>query len=306
MSETPADNAADTRAGVPADAQADAIVVGVDGSQSARDAVRWAAAEAHSLHRPLRLVHATVWPLMRHPAPPSVPVHYQTVMAEAARGWLQEARELAKQVAPGVRSSEHLVTGDPGPVLLTESTDAREVVVGSRGLGGFTGMLVGSVAAALTQHAQCPVVVVRGPGDPAGPVVVGVDGSPAGDKALGFAFDVACRAEVPLVALHTWSDVGVAELWGPPPTLLDWEVIEQEQQRLLAERLAGWREKYPDVAVRRVVQRDRPAHGLGEAGRQARLLVVGARGRGGFAGLLLGSTSRSLVHHAPCPLAVVR
>lgn len=298
MSETPAHNAAD-----PA---TDAVVVGVDGSQSARDAVRWAAAEAHSLHRPLRLVHATVWPLMTHPAPPSVPVHYQAVMAEAARGWLDEARELAEQVAPEVLTSEDLVTGDPGPVLLTESAEAREVVVGSRGLGGFTGMLVGSVAAALTHHAQCPVVVVRGEGDPTGPVVVGVDGSPAGDKALGFAFDAASRGNAPLVALHTWSDVGVGELWGPPPTLLDWAAIEQEQQRLLAERLAGWREKYPDVAVHRVVQRDRPARGLREAGRQARLLVVGARGRGGFTGMLLGSTSRSLVHHAPCPLAVVR
>lgn len=290
----------------PSSDTAGAVVVGVDGSPSARDAVRWAAVEAHSLRRPLRLVHATLWPLMTHPAPPAVPVHYQAVMVEAARGWLVEARELAEQAAPGVPTSEHLLTGDPRPALLAESAAAREVVVGTRGLGGFTGALVGSVAAALTHHAQCPVVVVRGQGDPAGPVVVGVDGSPAGDRALGFAFDAARRAGAPLLALHAWSDVGVGELWGPPPTLLDWAAIEQEQQQWLAEQLAGWGKKYPEVSVRPVVQRDRPAHGLCEAGRQARLLVVGTRGRGGFTGLLLGSTSRSLVHHAPCPLAVVR
>lgn len=286
--------------------EADAVVVGVDGSQSALSAVRWAAVEARSLHRPLRLVHATVWPLITHPAPPGVPAHYQAVMVEAARGWLEGAREVAEQVAPGVRVHEQITTGDAGPVLLTESAEAREIVVGSRGLGGFTGMLVGSIAVVLTQHAQCPVVVVREDGDPSGPVVVGVDGTPASEKAVGYAFDAAGRAQAPLHALHTWSDVGVGELWGPSPSLLDWETIEQDEQRLLAERLAGWREQYPDVTVQREVQRERPAHALRAAGRRARLLVVGSRGRGGFTGMLLGSTSRTLVHHAPCPLAVVR
>ncbi|MGH4027241.1 MAG: universal stress protein [Pseudonocardiaceae bacterium] len=287
-------------------AEADAVVVGVDGSSAALDAVRWAAARARSLHRPLTLLHATIWPLMTHPAPPTVPAHYQSVMVEAARGWLDGARENAEYVAPGLPIHEQLSTGDPRPVLLAESARAREIVVGSRGLGGFTGMLVGSVATALTQHAQCPVVVVRAEGDPHGPVVVGVDGSPTGERALGYAFDAASRMQAPLVALHTWSDVGVGELWGPPPDLLDWESIGQNEQCLLAERLAGWGEKYPDVTVRQLVQRDRPAHALAEAGRRARLLVVGARGRGGFTGMLLGSTSRFLVHHATCPLAVVR
>lgn len=285
-----------------------AVVAGVDGSESALRAVRWAANEAQSLRRPLRVVHATVWPLIAHPVPPGVPTDYRTAMVEAARGWLQSAREAARSAAAEAQVSEQLVTGDAGPALLAESADARELVVGSRGLGGFTGMLVGSVAIALTQHAQCPVVVVvRAGGDPTGPVVVGVDGSPAGEKVLGYGFDAASRAQAPLRAVHIWSDVGVGGLlWRSPPGGLDWETVEQDAHRLLAERLAGWQEKYPEVAVQRIVHQDRPAHRLREAGYQARLLVVGSRGRGGFAGLLLGSTSRALVHHAPCPLAVVR
>lgn len=287
-------------------AEADAVIVGVDGSEAALRAVRWAAVEARSVHRPLRLVHATVWPLINHPAPSGMPTHYRSVMVQEARGWLQGARDIAEQAAPGVRAHEHLMTGDAGPVLLAESATAPEVVVGSRGLGGFTGMLVGSIGVVLTQYAKCPVVIVRGEGDPNGPVVVGVDGSAASEKTLGYAFDAASRAAAPLLALRTWSDIGLGERWAPRRSAMDWAVIEEEQQRLLAELLAGWREKYPDVTVQCMVRQDRPAHQLREVGRRARLLVVGSRGRGGFTGLLLGSTSRTLVHHAPCPLAVVR
>ncbi|MGH4025866.1 MAG: universal stress protein [Pseudonocardiaceae bacterium] len=282
------------------------VVVGIDGSQSALRAVRWAAADARSLGRPLLVVHATVWPLIGHPAPPAVPADYRTLMVDEARRWLQQAAEIAADAAPGIDIQHELLTGDAGPVLLAQSAGAREAVVGSRGLGEFTGMLVGSIATVLTHHAPCPVVIVRGAGDPAGPVVVGIDGSPASDGAVAYAFDAASRAGAPLTAVHTWSDVAVEQLWGPPPSLLDWEAIREDQRRVLDERLAGWLDKYPEVTVKAVVEQDRPAHRLREAGRSARLLVVGSRGRGGFTGMLLGSTSRTLVYHAPCPLAVVR
>lgn len=283
---------------------AGAVVVGVDGSPSALRAVRWAAAEAASMPAPLNLVHATVWPLISYPAP-AVPPHFRSLMVAETQRWLLQAAEVAAEAAPDVEIRRALLIGDAGVALVEQAAEARVVVVGSRGLGGFTGLLVGSTATVLTHHARCPVVVVRAEGDPDGPVVVGVDGSPASENALGYAFDAASRADASLVALHTWSDVGVGERWAPR-SRLDWDAVQEDQRRLLAERMAGWQEKYPEVTVRRVVARDRPAHRLCAAGRTARLLVVGSRGRGGFSGMLLGSTSRSLVHHAPCPLAVVR
>lgn len=282
-----------------------AVVVGVDGSEDALRAVRWSAVEARSVHRPLHLVHASIWPLINHPLPPGVTGDYHKVMEQEAHGWLHRARKVAEDAGPGVGAEERLVDG-AASALLAESAHAREVVVGSRGLGGFTGLLVGSTAAMLAHHARCPVVVVRAEGDPSGPVVVGIDGSETSERALSFAFDAASRAGAPLLALHTWSDVGIPQPWAPRPRLVNWQAVEEDEYRVLAERLAGWREKYPDVTVERVVALDRPAHRLLEAGRQARLLVVGSHGRGGFAGMLLGSVSRVLVYHAPCPLAVVR
>ncbi|WP_189226392.1 universal stress protein, partial [Saccharothrix coeruleofusca] len=131
-----------------------------------------------------------------------------------------------------------------------------------------------------------------------GAVVVGVDGSPVSEQAVAFAFEQASSRAAPLTALIAWTDL--------PTGGVDWARVEQERRRLLAERLAGWQEKYPDVRVTRVVVRDRPVRALLAAARGARLLVVGSRGAGGFQGMLLGSTSQALVSHAPCPLAVVR
>jgi nucleotide-binding universal stress UspA family protein len=182
------------------------------------------------------------------------------------------------------------------------------VVLGDRGLGGFTGLLIGSVAVAVTAHAACPVVVVRGPESDLTaplpePVVVGVDGSSTSEAALAFAFEEASLRRVPLVAVHVWRDLLLDATLAP---LLDWDAIESDERQVLAERLAGWSEKYPDVAVRRLVAYDRPARALvGESGR-AQLVVVGSRGRGGLHGMLLGSVSQALLHHAHCPVAVVR
>jgi nucleotide-binding universal stress UspA family protein len=172
----------------------------------------------------------------------------------------------------------------PTPVLLAESARAREVVLGSHGLGGFTGALVGSTAVALSVHGECPVVVVRGNRYDQ-PVVVGVDLSPESDPALGFGFEEAAATGVPLVAALAHAD---------------------EQSTLLSTRMSGWLEKYPDVAVRQLVVGERPIPLLLELGERAGLLVVGSRGRGGFSGMLLGSTPQALIYHAPCPVAVVR
>jgi nucleotide-binding universal stress UspA family protein len=111
--------------------------------------------------------------------------------------------------------------------------------------------------------------------------------------------------EVPLIAVHAWSDFSVPSFVPTPPTQT-WPVIEDNERRLLAERLAGWQEKYPDVQVDRVVVEDRPAHNLLWAAEGAQLVVAGSRGRGGLRGLLLDSTSYALLHHAPCPVVMVR
>lgn len=283
------------------------VLAGVDGSASALQAVRWAAERAQHLGRPLRLVLSSLWPLVEHRVPPGVPKDYRDQLVAEELGRLQEAARQAREVAPGLEVQERTSTGDAAAVLIAESEHAAEVVVGSRGLGGFVGMLVGSVAAALAQHAHCPVVVVRAEGEPSGPIVVGVDGSAVGQAALEYAFDAAHRAGAPLLALRTWSDTDSGLLLAPPAgIILDWEAIEQDERQVLAEQVAAWTSKYPDVAVQQLTVRDRPARQLLELGRRARLLVVGSRGRGGFAGMLLGSTSRALLHHAPCPLAIVR
>jgi nucleotide-binding universal stress UspA family protein len=285
-----------------------AVVAGVDGSECGLQAVRWAAAEASQRQLPLRLVAAHAWPSGGLVGDPGLGVDYRTVLRDVVLGHLATAAADARQVAPELDIEQVEVTGYPVPVLLGESAQAEIVVLGDRGLGGFTGLLIGSVAVEVTAHASCPVIVVRG-SEPdrtvprPEPVVVGVDGSPTSEAATAFAFEAASLRRVPLVAVHVWRDVLVDATMAP---LLDWDVIDSDEREVLAERLAGWTEKYPDVPVRRLVARDRPARALVEESGRAQLVVVGSRGRGGFHGLLLGSVSQALLHHAHCPVAVVR
>lgn len=277
------------------------VVVGIDGSSSALDAVRWAAREAARRRAALQLVSAFSWHDTRHIGDHG---HYREVMLRRTREAVSEAAETAAQAAPGIEISERVVDGFPVPRLVAASRHAGLVVIGDRGLGGFSSLVVGSVAIGLAAHAECPVVVVRGElSAGTGPVVVGIDGSQVSEAALAFAFEVADARRVPLVAVHAWTDSVLDAAVVP---LLGWEAIETVEQLLLAERLAGWGEKYPDVEVRRVVVRDRPAHALIEQAAGAQVVVVGSHGRGSAAGLVLGSVSHAVLHHAPCPVAVVR
>jgi nucleotide-binding universal stress UspA family protein len=186
------------------------------------------------------------------------------------------------------------------------------VVVGSRGLAGFTELLVGSTVVQLVSHAPCPVVVVRSlpyltPGDEAGRVIVGVDGSPSSDETLAFAFEEASLRGQGLTAVHAWhvpfmevpsrGDVYDVELAAG---------VEAESRSHVAGALAPWRDKYPDVDVRQLVVHGDPVQTIVEASTGAALTVVGSRGRGGFRNLLLGSVSHGVVHHARSAVAVVR
>ncbi|MCE7004676.1 universal stress protein [Kibdelosporangium philippinense] len=282
------------------------IVVGIDGSDSAQHAVRWAAEEAASRKAPLRLVHACM--VVSQYTPVTLPKSVSDVLADEGREWLRSASQIATETAPEVEVSRILEHGDAASALLEESATAQLMVLGSRGLGGFTGLLVGSVATKVAQRGVCPVVVVRGEEtDRTGkPIVVGVDGSPASEAAIGFAYEQAARLGASLVAVHAWSDMLPASAFAMVPHAFEWPEIQARELEVLSERLAGWQEKYPDVNVDRIVAQDRPAHSLLEQAGDAQLVVVGSRGRGGLTGLLLGSTSQALLHHAPCPVAVVR
>jgi nucleotide-binding universal stress UspA family protein len=286
------------------------IVAGVDGSAESTQAVRWAAAAAERRHLPLRLVHANHRPTRYH----SIGRPYDQMLGSLSaqeRRWLRDAAHQAGAAAPSVVAHTALVAEDPVAALITESRTASMVVVGSRGLGGFAGLLLGSVGVALAAHAHCPVAVIRtatptGPVPTTGPVVVGIDGTDNSLAATELAFDEAADRKAPLVAVHTWSDLPLEPPFGPGPSWPETTEVEIHERRVLAERLSPWTTKHPEVPVRRVVTRDKPAASLLAQAKVAQLLVVGSHGRGGFTGMLLGSTSQALLHHAPCPIIVVR
>lgn len=280
------------------------VVVGVDGSESALDAVRWAAGEARRRHTSLRIVHAHEIPVGYPPGFVDWHALHQALAAQG-RSWLDQARHVAEKTAPGLATEVVEVKAGAVPALVKESAQAALVVLGSRGLGGFTGLLLGSTAVELAAHAHCPVVAVRG-SDHDGPVVLGVDGTPTSESAIAFAFAEASTRGTGVVAVHTWTDLALETALAGGAVALDFAPLEQQAEEVLGERLAGWQEKYPDVPVTRYVSRERASRALLRHAESAQLVVVGSRGRGGFRGLLLGSTSQHLLHHAPCPVAVVR
>jgi nucleotide-binding universal stress UspA family protein len=287
------------------------IVVGVDGSPSALHAVRWAAAEAERRDTGLRLVHVVS---LMPPGYPRQTVHlddHPDMLLDQGRQWLWEATDTARSVAGAVTIETDVRDSTVAKILQEESETARLLVLGTRGLGGFAELLVGSIAVTLAGHAYCPVVVTRSSTmDSAppvsGPVVVGVDGSPLSDGAIAFGFEAAAARAVPLRAVHAWLDIEMVGAWAPLPSIVDWAAIHANEQRILLDRLAAWQEKFPTVEVERVVIKDRPVRALLRQAADAQLIVVGSRGRGALAGIGLGSVSQSLLHHAPCPVAVIR
>lgn len=281
------------------------VVVGVDGSAASLVAVELAAREAARRHRPLHLVHAFIWPYLHVPLGPSPYGPPEGGLRNDAERILADAYDRAHATAPDVVMSTELVTGEASAVLVRASRTAELIIVGDRGLGGFTGLLIGSVAVQLAAHATCPILVARGAVHPAAPVLLGVDGSPANDPAVGFAFDEASLRGVPLVAMHAWTHPVPAGPGDMLPLLYDADDVAAEESRVLAEALAGWRDKYPDVVVHRELRRGGTRKALIDSTHRAQLIVVGTRGRGGFTGLLLGSVSQAVLHHAACPVAVV-
>jgi nucleotide-binding universal stress UspA family protein len=273
-----------------------AVVVGVDGSPRSLDAVEMAATEAALRHRPLRVVHAVpAWRAGTTTTGPRIGV---------GDDYLAEAVRLAGKVSSTIPVTSDLVPGRAVPVLVHESRRANLVVLGDRGLSG---LLIGSVVVQTAAHAACPVLIVRGlQYDRSGPVVVGVDGSARSMLALEFAAEEASLRGAELVALHAWDSRSMTELTDTPPQRREYWSGHEDEQRVLAEALAGVADRYPDVAIGRSVIRGSARVLLTERSRTAQLVVVGDRGSGGFAGLALGSVSQHLIYHAGCPTAVVR
>jgi nucleotide-binding universal stress UspA family protein len=284
------------------------VVVGVDGSGSAYRAVEWAAAEAVRRGAELRLVRAFSWTTSERPIRDGGRVaQYRDELLKIARGQVARAARIAADVRPEVETTTQVAIGAPIEVLGSEARRAQLLVLGDRGLGGLAGLLLGSVSVGLAAHGACPVVIVRGERGAAGneesPVVVGIDDSSISEAALAFAFDAAAARGVGLVVVHACSPTAIDDALAP---VMDWDAATAEEDALLAERLAGWERKHPEVAVRRTVVRNGAVRSLVAASREAQLVVVGSRGRGNATGLLLGSVSHGVLHASHCPVAIVR
>jgi len=286
------------------------IMVGVDGSDTSTEAARWAAGEGRLRGRPVRVVCVYAWPVPPVPfAPP--PSNWTEVSLRAgADAVVADAVAAVRQAAPEVGVSGVALSGLAAQKLIEVSAGAGMVVVGHRGYGGFAALRLGSVAARVAAHAHCPVVVVRpGAGERVvqPPVVlVGVDGSPASDAAVGFAFEEVDRRGGAVRALHSWEPPASPWRSEMRPSLPDFAEVTAGEARRVAQWIQPWDDNHPRVAVAQSVTSDRPAAALIEAAKDATLLVVGSRGHGGFTGLLLGSVSQQVIHHAPCPVAVIR
>jgi len=284
------------------------IVVGVDESPVAKVAVQWATRDAELHKIPLTLVHAispevATWPNVQ--LPPGLARWQRDRGRRLVDDAFKVVEEASQRGGPAEIRTE-ILSSPAIPALVNLSKDAEMMVAGDQGSGRWPGRLLGSVSSRLLRYAHCPVAIIHDqdptmPDPGQAPVLVGVDGSPASELAIAIAFDEASRRNVGLIALHAWSDADVSDWPG-----IDWPATQPMAEEVLAERLAGWQDRYPDVEVNRVIVRDKPARQLVQRSENARLIVVGNRGRGGFAEMLVGSVGESVAQMARVPVIVAR
>ncbi|MFY9331797.1 MAG: universal stress protein [Candidatus Nanopelagicales bacterium] len=285
------------------------IVVGFDGSDQAQAASRFAIREAIAMHLPLRLLHSFTPPMG------GAGLGYGTILPADALDSMRDgiAVHLAQEAAamadshPGLDVSETVSVGNSAACLIDASKSAALVVVGSRGMGGFKGLILGSTGIQVAAHAQCPVAVVRGePAVSANTVVVGLDGSDMSQAALSWAFGYASRHGYGLRVVHAWTVPSFDLLAAPAgPAPADATLISQEETRATAEALAGFRSDFPDVEVSERVVQQHPVAALLSESADATAIVVGTHGRGEVMSALLGSVSQGVLHKAKVPVVVV-
>ncbi|WP_306371029.1 universal stress protein [Nocardiopsis sp. CC223A] len=289
------------------------VVVAVNGSPASERAVDWAAGEARRRGLRLRIVYAFSWPLY-HSMPRDLPGFD---VDEFALRIVGSARRRALELEPDLTVEAVHITSDPVTVLLLESQKAHMLVLGAHHRTAVDAVIPGSTDLEMLVSASCPVVVVpdRPPGTATGRLLVGVDGSETARLAVEWAFPAADARGAVLRAVtvredHAWWRFGAL---GEP----SWTRTEEEQEaeeakaqaaarRLLSDAIADERARWPQVRVEEVVATGHPAQALCVAAQDCDLMVVGSHGRGGFAGMLLGSVSRHVISHSPCPVAVVR
>ena len=272
------------------------IVVGIDGSSHADLAVEWAADEAVLSRRPLRVVYAAErW---ESDAPLDAAPGTCESLTDAGGRVLAEAAERAGKDRPGLRITTELIFDAPMRALRSYGRRAEMIVVGRRGRGGFTGMLLGSTGLRVAGHVQAPVIVVRGEArERRGEVVAGADLRDDPDDVLGYAFAAAARRGAWVRVIHAW------DMPSSLPSISACEAAAMAQERL-ADAVAPWRARFPEIDVVEQTPRGHPVGELAGCSARAALLVVGSRGPGGRQGLVLGPVGHGVLHHADCPVAV--
>ncbi len=285
------------------------IVVGVDGSPASRVAVDWAARDAMLRGVPLTVVHVIPTPdMLRWTEPdrlPGLTDWHQAKAKDVIRAAMDTAEEASRKTG-SLQLHSQVLTGATIPALVELTKDAEMIVVGCRGMGAVRRLLLGSVSAGLVHHAHCPVAVIHDEDplmpDPAhAPILLGVDGSPASELATEIAFGEADRRGVDIIAVHAWSDAALSDF---PP--VDSSVMHTLGDEILSDRLAPWKERHPRVRVHPIAVTDRPAEMLIKNSEQVQLVVVGSHGRGGFAGMQLGSVSSAVAQSSRMPVIVAR
>lgn len=285
------------------------VVVGIDGSDGALYAARWAGAVAERFGAPLRIVHAlpSVGRNLTQTAAAftAAMMSYQRDMAEA---FLKAADDAVRADRPELSVSTVSFNEPADQVLIEASRDARLVVLGGKTVTPAAALLLGSTALAVATRAACPVVAFRGdratPGD--GPVVVGVDDSPAAQSALATAFDFADRFGLAVNAVRSLSLAAPVETGVTIPLLIDWDGVESAELAALTETVDIHHRRHPAVDAKCFIEPDSPGKALLKHVEDSGIVVVGSRGRNALAGVLLGSTSLNLLHHSPVPVIICR
>lgn len=278
------------------------IIVGYDGSPDAHTAATWALEHAALTGAPVEFLYAFEEPFWM-PAASMVPapaVRPTDELERAMNAKLDEIVSAAGQTHPTVITHATTVRAFAGLTLIDRSSQAGLIVVGSRGHSAVAGLL-GSVSVAVTAHAHCPVVVARGDAAVNGPVLVGVDGSPASPDVLAFAAEQAALRKAALRVIRAWAPL--TGLWENSPLVT--RSVTAEERKPFDDQVADLRAAFPEMDISADAVVEHPAGALASASTTAQLLVVGSRGRGSVRGLLLGSVSQHLLRHAACSVAVV-